>query len=85
MPETTHGRANDAKGDTPSIESLAKLCSVGAAPIPNDLPDDQQHTLLLAIAARRRKRLIHLFAAAIADDIQRDRQEQGSNHVETNI
>ena len=71
------------QGDSPSIDSLAKLCSVGAVPIPDDLPEDQQRQLLLAIAARRRKRLIHLFAAAIAEDIWRDRQAQGKTNDNT--
>lgn len=59
------------------LESLAKLCSVGAVPIPNDLPDHQQKQLLKAIAVRRRKRLLNLFAAAIADDIWREQQTRG--------
>ena len=57
----------------PDIEKLADLCAVGVIPIPNDLPDDQQRKLMVAIAQRRRKRLVHLFASAIADDIWRER------------
>ena len=60
------------------IEKLADLCAVGAMPIPDDLPDQQQRELFVAIAARRRKRLIHLFASAIAEDIWRDRQTKGN-------
>ena len=74
MPETTNGQVSDAQGDSPNIESLAKLCSVGAAPIPDDLPQEQQNELLFEIAKIRRKRLINLFASAIADDIWRERQ-----------
>ena len=85
LSETTHGQASDVQGEDPNIESLAKLCSVGAVPIPNDLPDDQQRQLLLAIAARRRKRLIHLFASAIADEIWRERQAEGKPDVNTNL
>ena len=77
MTATNHEQATDAQGESSNIESLAKLCSVGAIPIPNDLPNSQQRQLLLAIAARRRKRLINLFASAIADEIWRDRQAQG--------
>lgn len=59
------------------LESVANLCSVGAVPIPDDLPDDQQRELVVAISKRRRKRLLHLFAAVIADDIWRERQTSG--------
>ena len=82
LSETTHGQTTDVQGDSPNIDSLAKLCSVGALPIPDDLPEDQQRQLLLAVAARRRKRLIHLFATAIAEDIWRERQAQGKPNVE---
>ena len=83
MSETTHGAATDGQGDSTSIDRLAKLYSVGALPIPGDLPEDQQRQLMLAIAARRRKRLIHLFASAIAEDILRDRQAQGKPNDNT--
>ena len=79
MSETNNCQTNDGQGDSPNIESLAKLCSVGAVPIPNDLPDEQQRQLLLEISTLRRKRLINLFAAAIADDIWRDRQAKGQS------
>lgn len=74
MSETTEGRVHDSQGAGFDLEGLAKLCSVGAVPIPNDLPEEQQAKLLVAIGQRRRKRLIHLFASAIADDIWRERQ-----------
>ncbi len=77
MSETNDCQTNDGLGDNPNIESLAKLCSVGAVPIPDDLPHDQQRQLLLAIAIRRRKRLLHLIASAIAEDIWRERQVGG--------
>ena len=76
MPENADGHSIDEPGGCPDIERLAALCSVGAAPIPDDLANDQQQQLMLAIAKRRRKRLIHLIAAAIADDIWRERQSQ---------
>lgn len=71
--ETNVRRTSDPMAQSKDLESLAKLCSVGAAPIPTDLPDDQQRQLLVAIAANRRKRLINLFASAIANDIWRNR------------
>ena len=67
---------SDSKSEI-DIEKLADLCAVGVIPIPDDLPDQQQRKLLVAIVARRRKRLIHLFASAIADDIWRERQATG--------
>ena len=74
MPENKTALSGSANTNEPDLEKLADLCAVGAYPIPNDLPDDQQRKLLVAIAARRRKRLIYLFASAIADDIWRERQ-----------
>lgn len=68
-----------------NIEKLADLCAVGVTPIPDDLPEQQQRELLVAIAARRRKRLIHLFASAIADEIWRERQAEGKPDVKTNL
>lgn len=58
MSETTEGRVHDSQGAGFDLESLARLCSVGAVPIPNDLPEKQQAKLLVAIGQRRRKRLI---------------------------
>ena len=60
------------------IEKLADLCAVGAIPIPDDLSEKLQRELFVAIATRRRKRLIHLFASAIAEDIWRERQATGN-------
>jgi len=74
MPENKTASFEPVPPMEPELEKLADLCAVGAYPIPNDLPDDQQRKLLVAIAARRRKRLIYLFASAIADDIWRERQ-----------
>ena len=68
LPETHVTQPSDSQARNPDLESFAKLCSVGAAPIPDDLPDDQQRQLLVAVAAIRRKRLINLFASAIAKD-----------------
>ena len=73
------------RGDDPDISGLAKLCSVGSVPIPDDLPGQQLQKLLLDIADRRRKRLINLFASVIADDIWRERQVEGKPDVKTNL
>lgn len=70
-------RANQVKGF--DLTNLAKLCSVGAVPIPDDLPNHQQRELMVAIAKRRRERLLNLFAAAIADDIWREQQTRGES------
>ena len=72
MSETPLGQASESQSKNLDLESLAKLCSVGVVPIPNDLPDPERKELYLKIAARRRKRLLHLFAAAIAEDILRE-------------
>ena len=61
LPETNSSETADGKGENLDIDRLAALCSVGAAPIPNDLSKEQLKQLLLAISARRRKRLIHLI------------------------
>lgn len=69
--------AESISGCEPKIEfeKLADLCAVGVVPIPDDLTEREQRELLVAIARRRRKRLLHLFASAIADDIWRERQD----------
>ena len=72
MPENAGDHSTDERGDDLDIERLAALCSVGA-PIPDDLSNDQKRKLMVAIASRR-KRLIHLIAVAIAEDIWRERQ-----------
>ena len=77
MPDSKTTTVNSAGSSEPDLEKLADLCAVGAVPIPNDLPRNQQRQLLVAIAARRRKRLLHLFAAAIADEIWREQQNLG--------
>ncbi len=75
--------STDSKSKTESdLKKLADLCAVGARPIPNDLPENQQRKLMAAIGARRRKRLLHLFAAAIANDIRREQQAQGEPNAE---
>ena len=74
MPESNADDSTSVTDMEIDIEKLADLCAVGAYPIPNDLSDDRQRKLLVAISARRRKRLIHLFASAIADEIRRERQ-----------
>ena len=73
MPDSNPANTLSVPEPEPDIEKLADLCAVGVTPIPDDLPEQQQRELLVAIAARRRKRLIHLFASAIADDIWRER------------
>ena len=77
MPDSNPINPMAASKPEVDIEKLADLCAVGVIPIPDDLPDQQQRTLLIAIAIRRRKRLINLFASAIADDIWRERQAKG--------
>ena len=74
MPDSNPANTLSVPEPEPDIEKLADLCAVGVIPIPDDLPGDQQRKLMVAIAQRRRKRLIHLFASAIADDIWRERQ-----------
>ena len=64
-------------GSSVDLKSLAKLCSVGAAPIPDEITGDQRRLLMIAIAKSRRKRLINLLASAIADDIWREQQAKG--------
>ena len=77
MPESNPTNPMSVSHPEIDIEKLADLCAVGVIPIPDDLPDQQQRQLHVAIAACRRKRLIHLFASAIADDIWRERQATG--------
>ena len=74
MPDSSQANSTSTPEPGINIEKLADLCAVGVIPIPNDLPEEQQTKLLLAIGQRRRKRLIHLFASAIADEIWRERQ-----------
>lgn len=74
MPEKDPAETTGGNRNRVNLESLAKLCSVGAVPIPSDLPSFQQNSLSLEIAKIRRKRLLNLFAAAIAEDIRRERQ-----------
>ena len=85
MPDSNEVSAMSVPEPELDIAKLADLCAVGVIPIPDDLPERRQRELLVAIAARRRKRLIHLFASAIADDIWRERQEQGTPDVKTNF
>jgi len=82
MTEKNSASSRSAASTVPDLEKLADLCAVGAYPIPNDLPGDRLRKLLVAIAARRRKRLIHLFASAIAEDIWREQQARGKTDVE---
>ena len=77
MPDSNEVSAMSVPEPELDIAKLADLCAVGVIPIPDDLPERRQRELLVAIAARRRKRLIHLFASAIADDIWRERQAEG--------
>ncbi len=79
MKENAGGQSNHERYENLDIERLAALCSVGASPIPNDLPEGQQRKLIAAISKRRRERLIHLFASAIADDIWREQQVRGKD------
>jgi hypothetical protein len=79
MPENKTALSGSANTNEPDLEKLADLCAVGVVPIPDDLPDHQQKQLLVAIATRRRKRLLNLFAAAIADDIWREQQTRGES------
>jgi hypothetical protein len=74
MPDSNPANSKSVSNPELDIEKLADLCAVGVIPIPDDLPEDQQRKLMVAIAQRRRKRLVHLFASAIADDIWRERQ-----------
>ena len=85
MPDSNEVSAMSVPEPELDIAKLADLCAVGVIPIPDDLPEQQQRELLVAIAARRRKRLIHLFASAIANEIWRERQEQGTSDVKTNF
>ena len=77
MPDSNTANSMSVPDSEIDLEKLADLCAVGAIPIPDDLPEREQRKLFVAIAARRRKRLIHLFASVIADDIWRDRQAMG--------
>ena len=77
MPDSNPINPMSASEPELDIEKLADLCAVGAIPIPDDLPEQQQRTLHVAIAVRRRKRLVNLIASAIADDIWRERQAEG--------
>ena len=77
MPDSNEVSAMSVPEPELDIAKLADLCAVGVIPIPDDLPERRQQELLVAIAARRRKRLIHLFASALADDIWRERQSEG--------
>ena len=77
MPDSNEVSAMSVPEPELDIAKLADLCAVGVIPIPDDLPERRQRELLVAIAARRRKRLIHLFASTIADDIWRERQAEG--------
>ena len=77
MPDSNEVSAMSVPESELDIAKLADLCAVGVIPIPDDLPERRQQELLVAIAARRRKRLIHLFASALADDIWRERQAEG--------
>ena len=77
MPDSNEVSAMSVPEPELDIAKLADLCAVGVIPIPDDLPERRQQELLVAIAARRRKRLIHLFASALADDIWRERQAEG--------
>ena len=85
MPDSNDVSSMSVPESELDIEKLADLCAVGVIPIPDDLPERQQRELLVGIAARRRKRLIHLFASAIADDIWRERQAEGKSDVKTNF
>ena len=85
MPDSNEVSSISVPESELDIEKLADLCAVGVTPIPDDLPEQQQRELLVAIAARRRKRLIHLFASAIADEIWRERQAEGKPDVKTNL
>jgi len=69
MPENDTEPRSEIKSD---LETLADLCAVGSVPIPFDLPAPEQQKLLLVVGQRRRKRLLKLFAAAIARDILRE-------------
>ena len=77
MPDSNEVSSMSVPEPEIDIAKLADLCAVGVIPIPDDLPERRQRELLVAIAARRRKRLIHLFASAIADDIWRERRAEG--------
>ena len=79
MPDSKTASSDSERSSEPDLGKLADLCAVGALPIPDDLPEQQQRQLLASISARRRKRLLHLFAAAIADDIWREQQTRGDN------
>ena len=68
-----------------NIDRLAALCSVGAAPIPDDLSKHQQQMLMIKITRSRRKRLVHFIAAAIAEDIWRERQSDEGCYAEENL
>ena len=77
MPDSNPINPMSASEPELDIEKLGDLCAVGAIPIPDDLPEQQQRTLHVAIVVRRRKRLVNLIASAIADDIWRERQAEG--------
>ena len=71
MPDNDIEPGSEGESD---LERLADLCAVGSVPIPFDLPTPELQELLLLVRQRRRKRLLKLFAAAIARDILRDQQ-----------
>jgi len=58
------------------IENIAELIVRGESPIPWDLPSDVLESVLQAVHAARRTRLITFFARAVAEHIQTE------NHTE---
>jgi len=75
LPEIKNAQVHEEKAEKPDLHRLAKLCSVGAIPIPGDLTQAEQQQLLLLIAESRKKRLLNFFAAVIAEDILREQHQ----------
>ena len=53
----------------PRFQRVAELVANGDLPLPLDLPDEQLVRLVREVQDRRRRRLVHFVARAIAIDI----------------
>lgn len=65
----------------------AELVAVGASPLPADLQPAELRAVLKEVARLRRRRLVHLVARAIAEDVHRDseRKARKCKHAQTRI